>query len=377
MEFLLIIGSFEAFFIGLLIFVKKDKSISDYLLSSLFIFYAITIGLSFLEILNRTTGYPYPQFISTSTPFILLNGPLIWLYVGSHTTQNFKLKWSHFFHLIPFLGVFTLFYFAIYSLPIAERIAMDSQATFKQLIAYPIIISLIALSTIIYYTWSLLMILKFNKNIKSFFAKIDKIDLKWLKIIIIFSLVCHISISGLYIIDLLIGWMPYSFMQIIGFMIASIYIIGFGFFGFKQGNLFTTTPINLNLEAASEKPIINTPISNEDELFVHQLLEFVKQKQSYINPELTLAKLSEELNVNSEYLSSILNGRLNMNFFDFINHYRVEAFKVACKNPENRNLTLISIAYDCGFNSKATFNRVFKKITNLTPSEYYRTGSRN
>jgi len=375
MELFLIIGSFEALFIGMLIFVKKDKSISDYILSSLFMLYAITIGLSYLEILNRTSGYPYPQFISTSTPFILLNGPLIWLYVGSHTKQNFKLKWNHLFHLIPFIGVVTLFFFTIYSLPIAERIAMDSQSTFKQLISYPIIITLIALSTLFYYSWSLLMIRNFNKNIKSFFSKVDKIDLKWLKIIIVAALVSHASISGIYIIDLLIGWIPFNFMQIIGFMIASAYIIALGFFGFKQGNLFTTTVINLNLEEISEKPIPDTPISNEDELFVKHLLEFMKQNQSYINPELTLAKLSEELNVHPDYLSSILNGRLNLNFFDFINHYRVEAFKEACKKPENKNLTLISIAYDCGFNSKATFNRVFKKTTNLTPSEYYKSGS--
>jgi len=60
-----------------------------------------------------------------------------------------------------------------------------------------------------------------------------------------------------------------------------------------------------------------------------------------------------------------------------VNYYRVEAFKMKCQLPENNNLTLISLAYDSGFNSKATFNRVFKQMTEMTPGQYYRKVSGN
>jgi AraC-like DNA-binding protein len=82
------------------------------------------------------------------------------------------------------------------------------------------------------------------------------------------------------------------------------------------------------------------------------------------------------MNVQEEYLSSILNNQLNRNFFDFVNQYRVEEFKTQCLNPQNETFTLIGLAYDCGFNSKATFNRVFKNITSLTPGEYKQSVSR-
>lgn len=103
----------------------------------------------------------------------------------------------------------------------------------------------------------------------------------------------------------------------------------------------------------------------------------MKSSRTYTNPDLTIAKLAEEIKSQPEYLSLVLNKRLSMNFFDFINSYRVEAFKEICRNPESKKQTLISLAFDCGFNSKPTFNRVFKKVTGLTPGEYYKTESKN
>jgi len=96
----------------------------------------------------------------------------------------------------------------------------------------------------------------------------------------------------------------------------------------------------------------------------------MKINKPYLNSELTVAMLADELCVNSEYISLILNRYLKTNFFDFINNFRVEEFKRRLKEPKNHNLTLLGIAYDSGFNSKATFNRVFKNTTGLTPSEY-------
>ena len=81
--------------------------------------------------------------------------------------------------------------------------------------------------------------------------------------------------------------------------------------------------------------------------------------------------LSKEFGVSADYLSGIINGLLGMNFYDFINHYRVEEFKQMCRDSSKRKLTIIALAYDCGFNSKATFTRVFKKNTGITPGEYF------
>lgn len=96
----------------------------------------------------------------------------------------------------------------------------------------------------------------------------------------------------------------------------------------------------------------------------------MQEKKPHHDPDLTLAGLSQLLGVQPEYLSRILNRKIGMHFFDFVNHYRIEDFKALCREKRFSKYTLLGMAYDCGFNSKATFNRVFKNATGLTPGDY-------
>jgi AraC-like DNA-binding protein len=66
----------------------------------------------------------------------------------------------------------------------------------------------------------------------------------------------------------------------------------------------------------------------------------------------------------------VINEHFKLNFFDFVNQYRVEAFKERIVNPKYGNFSLLGVAFECGFNSKSAFNRIFKKSTGLTPSQY-------
>ena len=94
------------------------------------------------------------------------------------------------------------------------------------------------------------------------------------------------------------------------------------------------------------------------------------KEKPYLNSTITLNDLSEKLAVSSHNLSEVINTRLQQSFFDFINTYRVEEVKKALTDPAKSHYTLLSIALDCGFNSKTSFNTVFKKHTRLTPSQY-------
>jgi AraC-like DNA-binding protein len=83
-----------------------------------------------------------------------------------------------------------------------------------------------------------------------------------------------------------------------------------------------------------------------------------------------LTDLSKHLSTNPSLLSKIINQGFEMNFNDLINYYRVEDVKLQLQNTANAHLTIMSLAYDAGFNSKATFNRAFKKVTGKSPKEY-------
>jgi AraC-like DNA-binding protein len=98
---------------------------------------------------------------------------------------------------------------------------------------------------------------------------------------------------------------------------------------------------------------------------------YMQRNKPHINPRLTLNDLADKLKIQPHTVSKVINDGFNKNFFDFINSYRIEEFKGRMTDPKFKNFTLLSIAFDCGFNSKTAFNRSFKKLTNQTPKEYY------
>jgi AraC-like DNA-binding protein len=95
----------------------------------------------------------------------------------------------------------------------------------------------------------------------------------------------------------------------------------------------------------------------------------VKEK-AYLDPRLNLSDIAEMINCSPNHLSQLLNENLGKNFYDYVNEYRLSHFNELAKNPRNKQFTLLSLAYESGFNSKTTFNSFFKKSTGVTPSEY-------
>ena len=98
----------------------------------------------------------------------------------------------------------------------------------------------------------------------------------------------------------------------------------------------------------------------------------MEAEKPYLDADISLPELANKLEIPSHHLSRVINEQLGTNFFDFINQYRIEEVKARINNPEFDKLSLLGIAFDSGFNTKSAFNRVFKKMTGLTPSEYRR-----
>jgi len=106
------------------------------------------------------------------------------------------------------------------------------------------------------------------------------------------------------------------------------------------------------------------------EAYKHSLMEVMRFKKPYLDPNLSLNKLAEFLEINPKDLSIILNAGFQQNFYDFINEYRIEEVKQQLLNPQNSHLTIVGIASQAGFNSKSSFNALFKKHMKMTPKDF-------
>jgi len=370
MENILLLGIFESLVLAVLLLVKRNRGRSDRVLAAYFLVYAINITINYIEAYNRSHGFPWPAFILTTAPLILLHGPLIWLYVKSLTSPVFVWRPAFLLHLVPFLTMVFVNWFQLYTLPTAEKIAMVTSESYRHQPSFYVWTVLIAFSNLGYLLWAMWLVRRYQHRLTLFFSDDNVIDLQWLKVLLVSSVLAYGVINGVFVINAFWPFVNVMWMQLATFAAGSVFVLFIGFFGHRQGNVFSQPQVGQVMESLPEPAEMHDPVPPSDELFIRRLLSHMDSEKPWIDPEITLSRLAEQLGTSPDYLSGIMNGRLNRNFFDFVNHYRVEEFKRRCCNPALGHLTLVGIAFDCGFNSKATFNRVFKKFTNYTPSAY-------
>jgi TolB-like protein/AraC-like DNA-binding protein/Tfp pilus assembly protein PilF len=123
----------------------------------------------------------------------------------------------------------------------------------------------------------------------------------------------------------------------------------------------------LETPVKQKKVLLN---EKEEAAYKTQLLTHIKEREPYLDVNLSLRLLADQIEIHPNQLSWLLNETMGKNFNEFINHYRIERFKRIAKNPKNSNLTIEGLSYESGFNSKTVFNTYFKKETGLTPKQF-------
>jgi len=158
------------------------------------------------------------------------------------------------------------------------------------------------------------------------------------------------------------------------FTCVDLFILYIGYFGIKQAGIFNDqieihSPYNeaITFPVKYQKSAIGEGHLSEIHL---ELLTLMDQKKLFKDPALSLSELARQLNVHSNSLSQVINRLEHKNFYDYVNALRIDEFKTIVAFPENQKFTLLSLAYEVGFNSKTSFNRNFKKITGLSPTTY-------
>ncbi|MFY0655098.1 MAG: AraC family transcriptional regulator [Cyclobacteriaceae bacterium] len=349
-------GIAVAVFIEFLLISKKNKSDADKIMTAWMFLLAIHQFLFYLFYSEEI--YNYPFLLGLEMPLPLLHGVLLYLYVGSMTNQlpkNRKLLWLHF---LPTVCTFTYMSISFYGLPATEKIFVFQNEGLGYETFMFILNMAVNISGVSYVIWSSILLHKHKKNILDQFSDLEKVDLQWLQLL-------TWGLGVLWLVVIFFGG-PYVF----GTVVVFVFLIGF--FGNKQGTIFTSdhSPAPKSEDKKEKYAKSGLKDDHSDELY-KKLNLLMKEEEIYKSKEISIGDLAATLEVHPNYLSQVINEREGKNFYDYINSHRVEEFKKLISIPKNQNLTLLALAYDCGFNSKSSFNRFFKKATGQTPSQYF------
>jgi len=362
----------------------KEEKLSDKLLAVLLLFNAIKISfwmLGFAGWYDTHDGYTSFMFYF---PFdnVIWMGPLLYFYFLSLTNAGFRFEKKHWKHVVLPLGWFLLIAikFAVdylFNRPFAnvENTQYGTKGPLADLdkndwswfIAY---------ASFFYYLFiTIRSFLAYQHYIKENFSSTEEIRFDWLRnilyaisagviIIFLFNVIALFKTYGnnSYVFD----WYAYLFL---GFITYYLSIAGY----FTQSRLLQKLHFieKETAEIAVDEPMpAGKETSPEIKDWKEKLLAYMESKKPYLESELSLSDLAKQLETNTSVLSKVINDGTGRNFNDFINSYRVQEVISKLKAGEQQTQTLLGIAYDCGFNSKATFNRAFKKMTSMSPKEW-------
>jgi len=369
MNAIFISGIFMSFFITFLLLTKRHKALSDKMLA----IWVAVIGLHLLNYYLYNLGYweQYPHLVGVTAPFPLLHGPLLYLYTLYSLRSDTRLRRADYLHFAPaalaYLYMSPFFFF--YS---AQEKAMVDAGTLPDFAVFSsILLVAFIVSGLTYAILSYRLTLQHKRKIKEHFSYREGINLNWLRNCILGIGIFFFTATIVVILREVLG-MVFSFnSDYIFYTVIIVFIFYLGYFGIRHQDMFTHNPEtenNIHPKAGEEKykrSGLKPDILSE----LHKkLIKHMEEGQPYLDPKLTLAGLAAQMEISPNQLSQVINQKEQVNFHDFVNKYRIEEF--VKRASQNTSFSLLAHALDAGFNSKSSFNGIFKKHTGMPPSHY-------
>jgi AraC-like DNA-binding protein len=392
-------------FLSLILWTKKGKTTADKVLAA----WLCVIGIHLFFYYWFITGeiYDHPLLLGLQFPMPLFHGPFLYIYTvtasyNKHFSKNYLL------HFVPaLLAHVALFQF--YLLPAAEKIEVFRSKGAGYEWYTSTLFAAIVISGFVYVLLSFYQLRAYRKKINEEFSDTERINLNWLRYLIY-------GILTIWIVLILNGKDPLIFAA------AVVFVSLLGYFGIKHVGIFTyrrdivrevvngIPPVTIKKsmetgflmvpedknshlansfkdEGTANTGVLKEPfVTEEDNVStkyqksglqkeeagkIHQQLrQLMEKEKTFSEEELSLSQLAQRLQIHPNYLSQVINTYEDKSFYDYINNLRIEEFKRLVQLPQNSRYTLLSLAFECGFSSKTSFNRNFKKITGLSPSAY-------
>jgi AraC-like DNA-binding protein len=371
MKFIFLIASFNAFFFTVLLFQKKPRALHDYILIFWLTYLGAYIGVYAFYSHELFTHF---QLLSISLiSFLMLHGPFLYYYVLTLVLDKRQNSWKDLIHIIPFVLFNLYILISSFNIGLSEKLNIEKVSPGDNPpLLFSFFLIMTAFSGTLYFLLTIRLFKKLDINIFNNFSNSANIDLFWIRRLVLVFGVIWTALISVTVIHHIFHMFSMVFCTDGLFLSLSVFVILIGYFGLKQKVIFSSEDIIV----AGEATKVQTKYSgsrlsdSEAKQYTEKLTDYMKSAKPYLNPDLSLPQLATELNISSHYLSQVINEQFNLNFFDFVNGYRVEAFKEKITDPGFWNFSLLGIAFECGFNSKSAFNRIFKQTTGTTPSQY-------
>lgn len=348
------------------------------------------LGLVLLITCYHQTSYTigfmgwYDTFRNTKVNYYLINlslllAPLIYFYIKSTTTPHFMLRRIKFWHFLP-VGIYALIKVVILiydsMLPGYHEVQNGYLVVhFEWKYLNPILFLVETLQMLLYLAFSFQLLYEFRSRVRQYFANSYQLELNWLQNFLIAYSFLYLFNVFQTVIDAMITDLHWT-QEWWYYFLSGIAIIYVGIKGYFTQITALQRVDFASFEVPSGKSVPETSKQTSESPILEKkalLSDFFEKERPYLNPEVTLGSLAGQLNMSREELSHIINNGFDSRFNDFINAYRIREVKRLIADGKLEAFSMLGLAHEAGFNSKATFNRAFKKVTNQSPTEYLKS----
>lgn len=375
---ILALGAAQGFFLASILVSRPDSSHANRYLAIMMLAFSVDLGMAVL--FHTGAALDWPHVIGVDYPLALVYGPSLYLYTHRLTHSEHGVR-SALAHFVPFF-LLSLSLIPFYLMPGQDKLAIFEDATGPWAAYFGMVAPLKLVHAVCYLWLTFRLIRAFRIRIRDSFSWVDRINLAWLSRLIVATGILGLLIVGMYFFPEtsqsgVVGVNPDSYRDQVTLLLTAILVYTIGFMGMRQPEVFVRPPA-IQPEAADPLAVDEFVVASyarsgmdaERAARLEQEVRRVLSEGLYRQANLSLQDLAEAVGSSAHNVTQVLNTRIGQSFYDFVNGYRVEEARQRLADPAQAHLTVISIGLDAGFNSKSSFNAVFKKMTGQTPSAF-------
>ena len=370
-DVILLMTAMQCLFCFLLLCLTIDRNKKSTLFLALFLLAHALIPINELVMwgaeFKMTARDLFPSLYFFPMVAYYVDGALLYLCFKALVFRDFSLTKIDLFHFTPLLAYITFIGLVFYSKPQDIRLEMINSESFVYSASYVYMEFLSKLIRVFYAIACFSLISRYSSRLQDTNSNMEKVHLSWLRALVIGFLLVMVSEAILVAAKIINIYTNFSFSLFVNIGLTGYYIT------FALVNLLVFTAVRYFGAFEQVNEIKITKKVRDERFFQPELAlsvdDAIRGGQIYMDPDITLDKLAESLKILPRDLSSLINRHFGINFYEFINRYRIEEAKRMLTSEEYKATTITDIYLKVGFNSKSVFYTFFKKLEGMTPSQ--------